>query len=187
MSVGREPNPPEAARRKLTPGDDLAIAVLYHAGGETYRSLAAKFGVSQATIHRHVNPEAAERYRQQSAAGKRANPERERENQRAWRERNPDYAWKARNPEAARAHDATRRARKHKAFVEVVSHGIVWERDGGICGVCHEPADRDDWHLDHVQALANGGEHSYANAQVSHPSCNLRKHAKPAPRPTAAT
>jgi 5-methylcytosine-specific restriction endonuclease McrA len=54
----------------------------------------------------------------------------------------------------------------------------VWERDEGVCGICGTAADLSDWHLDHVVPLSKGGEHSYANTQVSHPVCNLRKHAK---------
>lgn len=60
-------------------------------------------------------------------------------------------------------------------FVERVERSVVWERDGGICGICGEAADAADWHMDHVKPLARGGEHSYANVQVSHPRCNRQK------------
>jgi 5-methylcytosine-specific restriction endonuclease McrA len=33
-------------------------------------------------------------------------------------------------------------------------------------------------HLDHIVPLARGGEHSYANTQPAHPTCNRRKGAK---------
>ena len=42
---------------------------------------------------------------------------------------------------------------------------LVWERDNGVCSVC----------LDLAVNVARGGEHSYRNARVTHPSCNLRK------------
>lgn len=75
----------------------------------------------------------------------------------------------------ARASEAARRARKRNQFVEPVDPQIVWERDEGVCGLCGKPADYADWHMDHVVPLARGGEHSYANTQVSHPACNLEK------------
>jgi 5-methylcytosine-specific restriction endonuclease McrA len=34
------------------------------------------------------------------------------------------------------------------------------------------------WDLDHVIPLSKGGEHSYDNVQVTHPSCNRKKGAK---------
>jgi 5-methylcytosine-specific restriction endonuclease McrA len=67
------------------------------------------------------------------------------------------------------------RTRKRNQFVEKVDLAIVWARDEGICGICQEAADQSDWHLDHIQPLSKGGEHSYRNTQVSHPVCNLRK------------
>lgn len=90
--------------------------------------------------------------------------------------------WALANPERARelhrASQNAREARKRGQFVEVVDPQVVWERDEGICGICHLPAERDDFHVDHVIPLSKGGEHSYANTQVSHPPCNLRKGAK---------
>jgi len=68
-----------------------------------------------------------------------------------------------------------RRARKLNQFVEDVNREEVWARDEGICGICQEAADHNDWHLDHIKSLSQGGEHSYANTQVSHPLCNRVK------------
>ena len=81
-------------------------------------------------------------------------------------------------PELSRKTSATYRARKRKAYVEDVDPAHVWERDEGVCGICQQPADRTDWHLDHVIPLSRGGAHSMANVQVSHPACNLSKHQK---------
>lgn len=87
--------------------------------------------------------------------------------------------WRKANPERYRAlqssGDARRRIREQEQFVEKVSPQIVWERDEGVCGICGEAADPSDWHLDHTVPLSRGGEHSYANVQVSHPLCNRRK------------
>jgi 5-methylcytosine-specific restriction endonuclease McrA len=61
-------------------------------------------------------------------------------------------------------------------FVEDVERAVVWKRDGGICKICGDPADIDAWDLDHIIPLSHGGEHSYANTAVSHPTCNNRKY-----------
>lgn len=68
-----------------------------------------------------------------------------------------------------------RKARRRDAFVEHVDRSILWARDDGVCHLCGEPANEADWHVDHVHPLSLGGEHSYANTAVSHPSCNQAK------------
>lgn len=72
-----------------------------------------------------------------------------------------------------------RRARLvHAPAIEVVDREVLWNRDAGICGICGEAAEHANFHVDHKLALANGGSHTYANCQVSHPSCNVRKGAR---------
>lgn len=73
---------------------------------------------------------------------------------------------------------ARRKARKMAAFVEDIDRGVVLERDQGYCGICDELVDPNDFHIDHVIPISLGGAHSYANVQVAHPFCNLRKGAK---------
>ena len=58
----------------------------------------------------------------------------------------------------------------------------IFERDGWVCQLCHEPIDSELRHpdpmaasLDHVVALVNGGTHTRANVQASHLTCNQRK------------
>jgi 5-methylcytosine-specific restriction endonuclease McrA len=85
----------------------------------------------------------------------------------------------ARHPEKRAIFDARKHAKRKAApIVEDVDRFFVWERDGGVCGICGEFADPAAWHLDHIVPLARGGEHSYANVQVSHPFCNDSKGAK---------
>lgn len=108
-----------------------------------------------------------------------------------WRELSPEHRERARElvrkrqaalpPEkkAARAdYQRKRRALKAGVLAEDVDRTVVYERDEGICGICREQVDPANWHLDHIVPIARGGEHSYANTQVTHPSCNLRKGAK---------
>lgn len=106
----------------------------------------------------------------------------------AWRTANPDKRlqgerrWRAANPDRAKAKVQRRRARLVGAFVEDVDARVVFERDGGICGICFKPVDpalpwphRFSKTLDHVIPLARGGTHEYANVQLAHASCNARK------------
>lgn len=117
----------------------------------------------------------------QTRAWKKANPDKVNAANRHYNARRPEVMrasrarWAEAHPHACAERAAVRRARKQGQFVEKVYKSKVWKRDAGICGICHDPADPADWHLDHVIPLARGGEHSYANTQVSHPACNLRK------------
>jgi len=116
--------------------------------------------------------ENADRVRARDAA-RRQTPERRAWQAAYWRE------WKLRHPEQAREisrrGQLARRARKAAAFVEQVDPLVVLDRHDGICGICEQPVDPGDFHVDHVVPLARGGEHSYANTQPAHPSCNIRK------------
>jgi 5-methylcytosine-specific restriction endonuclease McrA len=104
----------------------------------------------------------------------RDNPERARENARRWNAKNPTKV-----REIVRKRTATRRAREAGAFVEHVDGAVLWERDGGVCGICStvisDSFETARFQVDHIVPLARGGEHSYANTQVAHPECNRRK------------
>jgi hypothetical protein len=78
----------------------------------------------------------------------------------------------------------TQRARLRQA--KVAAPFIDWrqvaERDGWTCGICGEPVDPDaptrapqSPSVDHIIALANGGEHSWKNVQLAHLGCNASK------------
>lgn len=78
-----------------------------------------------------------------------------------------------------------RRARMKNAFVEDVVPARVFRRDKWICGICKKPVSQlndrslvDIASLDHIIPLSKGGEHSYANTQLAHLSCNLSKGAR---------
>lgn len=89
-------------------------------------------------------------------------------------------AWYRKNPDKVYTQRVKRRLRRKLAFVEVVRRMKVWKRDGGVCKICNVPVEFETMHLDHIVPLAHGGEHSYANVQVSCAPCNLRKGAKTA-------
>lgn len=120
--------------------------------------------------YHHANP-------QVSAAGyqrRRADP------QLRARDEAVTQAWIAANQQTRTSIEAVRRARKAGTATERVYRSVVWRRDSGICYVCGEAADPDDWHMDHTIPLSKGGSHTYGNVGVAHPSCNLaKKHADP--------
>jgi 5-methylcytosine-specific restriction endonuclease McrA len=75
-----------------------------------------------------------------------------------------------------------RRAKLRDAFVESFHRKEIFERDGWICGLCHDPIDKDlPWphpmsaSLDHIIPISRDGKHCRANAQASHFVCNIRK------------
>lgn len=84
--------------------------------------------------------------------------------------------------------DARRKARERNAVVERVDARLVFDRDGWRCWLCGATIDpdvprRSRWGatLDHVQPLALGGLHEYANVRAAHMVCNARRGARPAP------
>jgi 5-methylcytosine-specific restriction endonuclease McrA len=77
------------------------------------------------------------------------------------------------------------RARKNAGVVEEFDHQDIFERDGWTCGICHEPTLRPgSWPhplsptLDHAVPLAKGGDHTRANVQCAHLTCNASKGAR---------
>lgn len=83
--------------------------------------------------------------------------------------------WAAANRDRKTQATANYRARKAGVFRERIYRKKVWEQHNGACGICNRPCDPANWHLDHIIPIFRGGEHSYANVQPAHPTCNLRK------------
>lgn len=100
--------------------------------------------------------------------------------QRNWYAKNSEHAreyarkWAKYHPDRRRAYEAARAARKLNQYVEDVDPVVVLIRDAGICGLCESAVDS-AYHIDHIVPLSKGGEHSYANTQVAHAHCNIRK------------
>jgi 5-methylcytosine-specific restriction endonuclease McrA len=75
-----------------------------------------------------------------------------------------------------------RRARLRAVRVEPVNSVKVYERDRWRCGLCGKQVNKRleyphpmSASLDHVIPLSLGGEHSMANVQLAHLSCNVEK------------
>jgi hypothetical protein len=61
---------------------------------------------------------------------------------------------------------------KKKTIPKKLLRRSVWERDKGICQICHRPVDQFDWELGHNRARSHGGKFTIKNTFVVHPSCN---------------
>lgn len=86
------------------------------------------------------------------------------------------------DPSIQRDSNARHRARKKNAAVENVRSLVVFERDTWVCQLCFLPVDKTlrkldlmSKSLDHIVPLSKGGEHSYANTQLAHLRCNMKK------------
>jgi hypothetical protein len=78
--------------------------------------------------------------------------------------------------------NARRRVRLAAVKVESVDRNKVGERDQWRCGICRKTVDiQFAWpdpmspSLDHIVPLSQGGDHTYANARISHLRCNVKR------------
>jgi 5-methylcytosine-specific restriction endonuclease McrA len=129
----------------------------YQADPDKYRAA----GRASHARHRDVRNEAKRERRDPAIDAARS---------KAWREANPE-----RVRELSRRTEMARRARKRGVICELVDPLVVLERDDGLCGICGDDVDPMRFHVDHIVPLARGGEHTYANVQTAHPTCNVRK------------
>lgn len=129
------------------------------------------------------------------------NPERDKELKRLWAQRNSDHKkkldrlWALNNAEKRRSarrkwyqqnkdvylrYSRDRRARRAGVGGEL-SKDIVErlvEVQQGRCVYCDADLKETGMHLDHIVPIANGGQHSDDNVQITCPSCNWRKWTK---------
>jgi len=96
------------------------------------------------------------------------------------KERARKRQWKRDNREKANENWWRYHTRKLNAFVEDVNIDVLRRRDRSMCGICGKLV-LCKGQIDHVIPISLGGMHSYANTQLSHPLCNLRKSNRVAP------
>lgn len=68
-----------------------------------------------------------------------------------------------------------RRARLAAVQQEPIDRDVVYQRDGGLCGICGGGVTRSDQSIDHIVPLSKGGPHTYANLRLAHVNCNKRR------------
>lgn len=73
------------------------------------------------------------------------------------------------------------RIRLDADYIERVDLDVLYQRDGGRCGICGRIVLRKLASVDHIVPLALGGKHGYVNVQLAHRLCNYkRSHRGPA-------
>ncbi len=84
--------------------------------------------------------------------------------------------YKKLNPDKINAQCSKRRAIKMGARVEgILDRELIFDRDHGVCYLCGNFVNPNNWVEEHVVPLFRGGSHSYDNVKVAHPLCNSRK------------
>lgn len=101
--------------------------------------------------------------------------------------------WRYCSPECTKARQyrdnwknvAHRRIKERGVVVERFTREDIFERDGWVCQICHDPIDpAAKWpdtrcaSIDHIIPISKDGEHSRANVQAAHLRCNLSKGAR---------
>ena len=97
------------------------------------------------------------------------------------------------NKASNKRHEIKRRVAIKNAMIDNdITLQSLYKRDGGVCYLCGKPCRYDDyvtrgeafiagdWYpsIDHVIALADGGEHSWQNVRLAHRLCNSLKSAR---------
>lgn len=130
-----------------------------HANPEKYRE------IKQRSHLRHKEENNAKQ-REYAAAHRDAANERYRK----WRETNPEHARES----ALRCFH--RRRAKAKALPYVpISRAFIFERDGGVCGICGKKVRWKDMSLDHIIPVSLGGPHIPQNVRLAHRRCNAAR------------
>jgi len=83
-------------------------------------------------------------------------------------------SWGHARPRHARHRAKTdeRRRSERERQTGPISRQAIYQRDGGICGICRKPVPADDFHLDHIDPT---GSHGPENLRIAHPLCNVHR------------
>lgn len=125
-----------------------------------------------------------------AAKWQKANPEKTRHaRQKSWRkyyaEHSEELIAKAvardrANPENKRARDSAYYARTRGSVgAELFTLNEIFQRDEGVCHLCHRPVERANAAMDHVEPASLGGPHTRANVKLAHFSCNSSRGVMP--------
>ena len=82
---------------------------------------------------------------------------------------------KTHRPQVAETASRRRARQASAAVIEKINRATVIARDASTCYLCNRVLTAGEVALDHVIALARGGDHSYANLRVACHPCNRRK------------
>jgi 5-methylcytosine-specific restriction endonuclease McrA len=78
-----------------------------------------------------------------------------------------------------RAYVSRRRAQTLSArIIEIVDRRTILKLDAGICHLCELPVDPQAFHVDHLIPIVVEPIEVEFNCAVTHPACNIRKHAR---------
>lgn len=82
------------------------------------------------------------------------------------------------NPESVKAYRTNRKARIRGALGKHTGKQIreLFIKQRGLCAICEYPMEK--FHKDHIVPLSKGGSNDIGNIQLTHPTCNLKKHTK---------
>ena len=85
--------------------------------------------------------------------------------------------YRKQNPHKIREWSLSRRSRKHGRLPKgTVSKLLCAQKH--CCAICKKRVHGNNYHVDHIYPLSNGGKHEPSNVQILCPTCNVRKWAK---------
>jgi len=122
----------------------------------------------------------------QSSKWRALNPEKMKLLKTAWRSANKERIklynkeYNKNNPDKARTKLHNKRARKKlnggKLSENIVQKLLNFQK--GKCAICRKSIKKPGFHLDHIVPLSKGGKNADSNAQLTCPTCNLKKGGK---------